>query len=91
MFVFIFDFKAFFSFCAIVYILTKDHFRVQKWSIFRPKLWVVSCALQQQQLQKQAEAPDQALFSEYHYEATVFGYDVNRPEKVPTAILYSCR
>lgn len=49
------------TFCsgAIVYILTKDHFRVQKLSIFTTELWVLICALQ-------AGALEKALFSEYH-------------------------
>lgn len=51
---------------AIVYILTKDHFRVQKLSIFTTELWVLICAMQQHDPQKQAGALEKALFSEYH-------------------------
>lgn len=46
-----------FTFCsgAIVYILTKDHFRVQQWSIFTSELWILISAVQQYDPQKQAE------------------------------------
>lgn len=55
-------------------------------SIFTAELWVLICARQQHDPQKQVEALDKALFSEYHTSKCV-----NRPQKWPISVLYSCR